>query len=140
LPRMDSASATAALSRLHREFLQEHKDRDVVVGLASFPVNGSDVEGLIEKAEAAVSSARSASTAKHVIAYEVAVKTAPPAPPAAVLREQPLQIEPKVSPIVFPAPALSLGVEKVEEPARESIPAIRESIPEPVRENVPETV
>jgi DNA-binding response OmpR family regulator len=70
LPRMATASAVAALTRLHREFLEEHPERDVVAGLASFPSHGSDVETLIERAERAVSSARSDSTAGHVIAYE----------------------------------------------------------------------
>jgi len=130
LPRMDSRSATATLTRLHREFLQEHKDRDIVIGLASFPANGSDVEGLVEKAEAAVNNARLASTAKHVVAFEVTLKSAP-THPAAAMREQPKQIEPV--PVVSPTPASSLGVEKVEE-------SVKESLPEPARESAPETV
>lgn len=147
LPRMDSRSATAALTRLHREFLQEHRDRDIVIGLASFPANGSDVEGLVEKAEAAVNHARLSSTAKHVVAFEVTLKSAP-THPAAATRQQPTQIESQV-PVVSPTPASSLGVEQVAEPVKESVPQsvresvaqpVEESVPEPIRERVPETV
>jgi DNA-binding response OmpR family regulator/GGDEF domain-containing protein len=70
LPRMATSSAVAALSRLHREFLEEHPERDLVAGLASFPVHGADVEALIERAEKAVSAARTDASAGHVIAYE----------------------------------------------------------------------
>jgi DNA-binding response OmpR family regulator len=70
LPRMETPSAVAALSRLHREFLEEHPERDYVTGVASFTAHGSDVETLIEKAEQAVSAARTDATAGHVIAYQ----------------------------------------------------------------------
>ena len=70
LPRMETPSAVAALSRLHREFLEEHSERDYVAGVASFPAHGSDVETLIERAERAVSAARTDATAGHVIAYQ----------------------------------------------------------------------
>ena len=79
LPRMDSRVAVAALSRLHREFRQEHGHYDVVAGLASFPEHGSDVESLIERAEEAVNVARTSTQSTRVIAYE-AKKTAPDAP------------------------------------------------------------
>lgn len=119
LPRLDSRSATAALSRLHREFMQEHRDRDIVAGLASFPANGTDVEGLIEKAEVAVTSARQASTAKHVVAFEVALKAAAPISPTP---EALGLTSPSETPVAVPSPtpALSLGVGQVEEPPRES--------------------
>ena len=92
LPRMETPSAVAALTRLHREFLEEHPERDLVAGLASFPAHGSDVETLIEKAERAVSAARSdASSPKHIVAYEEKEETKQPAPaisqtPASELR------------------------------------------------------
>jgi CheY-like chemotaxis protein len=70
LPHMETASAVAALTRLHREFLEEHPERDLVAGLASFPAHGSDVETLIEKAERAVSAAREGTIAAHIVAYE----------------------------------------------------------------------
>jgi DNA-binding response OmpR family regulator/GGDEF domain-containing protein len=75
LPRMATASAVAALTRLHREFLEEHPERDLVAGLASFPVHGADVETLIERAERAVSAARTDASAGHVIAYEAKEET-----------------------------------------------------------------
>lgn len=70
LPRIAMASSVAALVRLHREFLEEHPEHDLVAGVASFPTHGSDVETLIERAEIAVSAARRDSSAGHVIAYE----------------------------------------------------------------------
>lgn len=76
LPHMDSRVAVAALSRLHREFREEHPGCDVVAGLASFPEHGSDVESLIERAEEAVNVARASTAGKRVIAYE-AKKVAP---------------------------------------------------------------
>lgn len=79
LPRMATPSATAALTRLHREFLEEHPEQDLVAGLASFPAHGSDVETLIERAESAVSAARTDSSAGHILAYvekEVVIETA----------------------------------------------------------------
>ena len=87
LPRMASSSAVAAFSRLHREFLEEHPERDLVAGLASFPVHGSDVETLIEKAERVVSAARTDATAKRVIAYEAKEEVQPPPVPAAAQEE-----------------------------------------------------
>jgi DNA-binding response OmpR family regulator len=92
LPRMETPSAVAALTRLHREFLEEYPERDLVAGLASFPAHGSDVETLIEKAERAVSAARAdASSPKHIVAYEEKEETKQPAPavsqtPASELR------------------------------------------------------
>jgi DNA-binding response OmpR family regulator len=80
LPRMETSSAVAALSRLHREFLEEHPQRDLVAGLATFPAHASDVESLIEKAEQAVSAARSDANAGHIVAYEATEETTQPAP------------------------------------------------------------
>lgn len=90
LPRMESLSAVAALSRLHREFHAEHQERDLVAGVASFPANGHDVEGLIEKAEEAVNKARNDAGGKHVTAYEGRADS-----PAPVSRSS---VEPSVSP------------------------------------------
>ena len=70
LPRMATSSAVAALSRLHREFMEEHPEQDLVAGVASFPAHGSDVETLIERAERVVSAARTDASAGHVIAYD----------------------------------------------------------------------
>jgi DNA-binding response OmpR family regulator len=70
LPRMDARIGVAALSRLHREFREEHPGCDVVAGMASFPEHGGDVESLIERAEEAVNVARTSAAGKRVIAYE----------------------------------------------------------------------
>jgi DNA-binding response OmpR family regulator len=80
LPRMESSSAVAALSRLHREFLVEYPEHDFVAGLASFPAHGSDIETLIERAERAVSATRAGDiSAKHIIVYEAPEETEQPA-------------------------------------------------------------
>jgi DNA-binding response OmpR family regulator len=96
LPRMETVSAVAALSRLHREFLEEHPGRDLVAGLASFPSHGSDVETLIEKAERTVSAARTDATAAHVIAYqEDEEKTRPHIPASSPDAARELQVSEK---------------------------------------------
>jgi DNA-binding response OmpR family regulator len=70
LPRMQAQAATEALSKLRGEFMLERADGELVIGLASFPAEGSDVEDLIEKAEQAVSLARLGNTpASRVVAY-----------------------------------------------------------------------
>ena len=90
LPRMESLAAVAALSRMHREFHEEHSERDLIAGVASFPANGHDVEGLIERAEEAVNKARKEAGGKHVTAYEIGTDS--PAPVSS------LSAEPVVSP------------------------------------------
>jgi DNA-binding response OmpR family regulator len=91
LPRMRSAAATEALSKLRGEFMFERTDGELVVGLASFPNDGADVESLIEKAEQAVSLARlGKSPAGRVVAYSAqevtdtlsSVATSKAAPPS----------------------------------------------------------
>ncbi|MBA3805914.1 MAG: hypothetical protein H0X14_09430, partial [Acidobacteria bacterium] len=58
LPRTKTVAAIEALSKLREEFLNDCAGCDVAIGLASFPEEGSDVERMIEKAEAAVAYAR----------------------------------------------------------------------------------
>lgn len=120
LPRMESLSAVAALSRLHREFHEEHKDRDLVAGVASFPANGSDVEGLIEKAEEAVNKARRDASGKHVIAYEARTETPAPIVSPESTRELtlPKEIEEPVSQTI---PVSRLSAEDTREAKREEI-------------------
>lgn len=124
LPRMESLSAVAALSRLHREFQEEHKDRDLVAGVATFPANGSDVEGLIEKAEEAVNKARISASGKHVIAYEARTET--PAPTVSTLSTHepalPKEIEEPLGPTTPAPPASGLSKEDTREAKREDIP------------------
>lgn len=69
LPRSAAHSATEALSRLRDQFLRETDESDIAIGLASFPVDGNDVESLIEKSEEAVSRVLTGSTTEHVVAY-----------------------------------------------------------------------
>ncbi len=81
LPHMKARSAVAALTRLHREFIEEYPEHDLVAGLASFPAHGGDVETLIEKAERAVNVARADASAPRVVAYDANMDTRlPPAP------------------------------------------------------------
>jgi DNA-binding response OmpR family regulator len=76
LPRMSARPATEALGKLRGEFMHERADGEIVVGLASFPSDGSDVESLIEKAEQAVSLARLGnSPAGRIVAYNAQAVT-----------------------------------------------------------------
>jgi DNA-binding response OmpR family regulator len=69
LPRTNSETAQAALSRLREQFIAERTGYEIAVGLASFPADGDDVESLIEKAEAASVLARDLSRRERVRAY-----------------------------------------------------------------------
>lgn len=70
LPRMEAAVAAEALAKLRNEFMLERADGQIVIGLASFPADGAEVESLIEKAEQAVSLARLGnSAAGRLVAY-----------------------------------------------------------------------
>jgi DNA-binding response OmpR family regulator len=92
LPRMESLSAVAALSRLHKEFHEEHPDRDLVAGVAAFPANGHEVEGLIEKAEEAANKARQDDSSKHITAYEGRTETPAPSVSPESSRQEELQL------------------------------------------------
>ena len=83
LPRINSSVATDTFLRLRSQFLDKNTDSDIAVGLASFPYDGSDIESLIEKSEAAASLARSGSLAKtRVVAFEAQEKAETPQPVA----------------------------------------------------------
>lgn len=70
LQRMPSAAAAEALAKLRGQFMLERTDGELVIGLASFPADGTDVESLIEKAEQAVSLARMGdSPSSRLVAY-----------------------------------------------------------------------
>jgi DNA-binding response OmpR family regulator len=134
LPRMESLSAVAALSRLHREFHEEHKDRDLVAGVASFPAHGSDVEGLIEKAEEAVNKARRNASGQHVIAYEVRTEAPVPSVSTEPTREliPPKEIE---EPVSQTTPVSRLSAEDVREAKREDIPEPPVAVPPKANED-----
>ncbi len=68
LPRIKASGAAAMLSRLRGEFMDECPDAAIAIGLASFPDDSSDVEGLIEKADAAAETARTGPAARRVVA------------------------------------------------------------------------
>lgn len=80
LPRMKTVAAIEALSKLRDEFLNDCKGCDVAVGLASFPEEGTDVERMIEKAEAAVAYARASGRAGRIMTYEASQLAPRPAP------------------------------------------------------------
>jgi DNA-binding response OmpR family regulator len=134
LPRMESLSAVAALSRLHREFHEEHPDRDLVAGVASFPAHGSDVEGLIEKAEEAVNKARRDASGKHVIPYEASTETPAPTASPESTRELTLPKEPK-APVLPATPVSELSTEDVREAKREDTPETLAAVPANISED-----
>ena len=80
LPRVKTVAAIEALSKLRDEFLDDCAGCDVAIGLASFPEEGSDVERMIEKAEAAATYARAGSRAGRIMTYEASQLAPRPAP------------------------------------------------------------
>jgi PleD family two-component response regulator len=71
LPAADSPSARATLSRLREEFSEAGMDGDLYIGISSFPAHGSEVERLVEQAEAALGEARGENSATRVVVYGV---------------------------------------------------------------------
>jgi PleD family two-component response regulator len=127
LPRMDVRSAVAALSRLHKEFQEEHPTRNFVSGVASFPAHDSDVEGLIEKAEEAINNARRDASDKHVIGYEVKAATPAPSVSSESGRELSLPQEMR-APANSAAPDARLNEEPAHEPKREVAPQVSTAV------------
>ncbi len=86
LPRIKAHAARDLLGKLREEFLASRTGSDLAIGLASFPEESNDVEGLIEQAEAAAGVARAASSTGRVITSQMqkppAVHVAAPAPAA----------------------------------------------------------
>lgn len=117
LPRMRAESATEALAKLRGEFMLERTDGEIVIGLASFPADGAEVESLIEKAEQAVSLARMGSSpAGRVVAYSAqevtdtlssvatSITAGEAKPEPSAMKET---ITTKAKPIIAPQPAAS---------------------------------
>jgi DNA-binding response OmpR family regulator len=75
LPRTNSETAQAALSRLREQFIAERAGFEIALGLASFPADGDEVESLIEKSEAAALLARDLSKTERVTAYRAQGET-----------------------------------------------------------------
>lgn len=70
LPRLTLEEAHANLSRLAAEFARRHAGARLAAGLAAFPAPDlSDVEMLVEQAEAAVNAARADGSPSRVVAY-----------------------------------------------------------------------
>lgn len=65
----DGPAARATLTRLREEFAESHRGRNLFVGISSFPAHGSEVERLVEQAEAALSDARGENSAARVVVY-----------------------------------------------------------------------
>lgn len=119
LPRMEARAALEALAKLRSEFMLGREDGQVVIGLASFPSDGAEVESLIEKAEQAVSLARLGnSAAGRLVAYNAQevtdalssvatsiVSVPPPKPETPAARREAVAVEAK--PIASPPPTQS---------------------------------
>lgn len=67
LPGADAPAGRATLSRLREEFAGA--GGDLSVGVSSFPAHGTEVERLVEQAEAALGEARGANSAARVVVY-----------------------------------------------------------------------
>ncbi|HEX7313572.1 MAG TPA: response regulator, partial [Pyrinomonadaceae bacterium] len=65
----DGPSARATLSRLREEFTESQGGGELFVGISSFPAHGSEVERLVEQAEAALGDARGENSASRVVVY-----------------------------------------------------------------------
>jgi DNA-binding response OmpR family regulator len=155
LPHMKARSAVAALTRLHREFIEEYPEHDLVAGVASFPAHGGDVETLIEKAERAVGVAKTEGSTTRVVAYDANMDVRlPPAPLATreVPQRRPQEVEETraTTPQAAPTPVVTAAepVEKeaaekpvaAEELAQEARPAEETratEVPQPEREAQP---
>lgn len=69
LPRASTAAAREMLAGLREEFLSARPQTELRAGLAAFPSEGVEVEGLIEKAEAALDAARTREAPARVLVY-----------------------------------------------------------------------
>ena len=68
LPGADASTARATLSRLREEF-SDAAGGGLFAGVSSFPAHGSEVERLVEQAEAALGEARGENSAARVVVY-----------------------------------------------------------------------
>lgn len=91
LPRTGSVAAIESLSNLRDQFLSDCQGCDVAIGLASFPDDGSEVERMIEKAEAAVAYARAGHRVDRIMTFEASQMSPRPAPKRDFLFEPPQQ-------------------------------------------------
>lgn len=89
LARADAASARGLLAGLREEFLDGRPRADLRAGLASFPADGVEVEGLIERAESALAAARRENSPARVLVYEGGAGASSGARPAPGARLEP---------------------------------------------------
>jgi PleD family two-component response regulator len=123
LPRLRSREATDALMKLRDEFLTARTESELAIGVASFPDESSEVETLIEKAEAAASHARAAAAAGRNLASQAQTQAEKPVPPtvaAQVIKPAP----PPPAPSPKQADAYLSTHELVD---KRATPAVRES-------------
>jgi PleD family two-component response regulator len=120
MPRLRTHESTEILMTLRATFLEGRVDSDLAIGVASFPDESTDVESLIERAEAAAAKARALAATGRTNASQTGreVKhSAPPQPPAPPIEQptpSPIQVdaylsshslvESSVSPVVRESP------------------------------------
>ncbi|MBD0372632.1 MAG: response regulator [Pyrinomonadaceae bacterium] len=104
LPRMDARDATEALLKLQGDFSKAHPESLINIGLAAFPEDGTDVEGLIEKAESEAAKGLSAPATKSD-AREAAqaplrvVEEAKALVPEPTVSEEPVAVKQEAKPV-----------------------------------------
>jgi DNA-binding response OmpR family regulator len=69
LPGARSDAARSALAALGEEFLKTDGG-DLIAGLSSFPAHGTEIEGLVERAEAALERARAENSTARIFVYD----------------------------------------------------------------------
>lgn len=129
LPRMDASDAQEALSKLRKDFLKEHAESNIKIGLATFPEDSTDVESLIEKAETEASASMpgglstprpSPTILKEApVSLHIVEETKDEAKPAALVREQSASPAPAAEP---PAPVTPAAPREIK-PAQQEVKA-----------------
>ena len=69
LPNADAGAARSTLARLREEFNASNAGGRLCVGLSTFPSQGSEVEALVEQAEAALARTREQNSQARVVVY-----------------------------------------------------------------------
>jgi PleD family two-component response regulator len=79
MPNASASVARSTLARLRAEFSDARGGRELFAGISSFPAHGSEVEALVEQAEAALTAARGENSQSPVVVYgEEALTVSPP--------------------------------------------------------------
>jgi PleD family two-component response regulator len=79
MPNASGSVARSTLARLREEFSEARSGRRLFAGVSSFPAQGSEVEVLVEQAEAALTNARGQNSQSPVVVYgEEALTVSPP--------------------------------------------------------------